>query len=68
VVVIAALLPICWLWKNWGRRKARHRIEKHLCMHCGYDLRATPDRCPECGTIPPQNEISSTWPTNKNFS
>jgi hypothetical protein len=44
-------LALWWLLWFVPLRRTRRWAKEGRCPRCGYDLRASPDRCPECGTL-----------------
>ncbi len=49
-VMLTAALPG---WMAMRRLRRRRRQEGKFCVGCGYDLRASTERCPECGLAMP---------------
>jgi hypothetical protein len=68
-VVVTGAAPAIWFIRRTRREHLSiRRSLAGLCVHCGYDLRASHARCPECGTPCRQREPNASSPAPLNHS
>jgi hypothetical protein len=53
-----ASIPLLFAFLKWAKK--RWRRKGNLCVNCGYDLRGSSRRCPECG-----NEVGQALPDQR---
>jgi hypothetical protein len=50
LMLVTGLPPACWFYRIRKNARGAYRRRLGLCPRCGYDVRASPQRCSECGT------------------
>jgi hypothetical protein len=58
MATVFGLLPAVGIFVRYRRQRGLAR-ERGICPRCGYDLRATPERCPECGSVPATAKVKA---------
>lgn len=48
---IGAVSGVPGVWIGYLELRRFRGRARGLCVECGYDLRSSPDRCPECGSM-----------------
>jgi hypothetical protein len=69
LAVVWAIIPAVRLRQlihDFPNQRARKRSSRGLCPVCSYNLLATPDRCPECGTVPNSKPVPPKNPVISN--
>jgi len=58
IAILLATPSLISMRRKWKTHRRRAKGLCLVCLVCGYDLRATPNRCPECGAITrPQHKL-----------
>jgi predicted amidophosphoribosyltransferase len=54
LVAVFAIVPLVWTFgalRWWRRMRNVRQLAGKICKVCGYDMRETPRRCSECGSV-----------------